>query len=307
MIGGLAAGALAGLAGGAMAAQPEPKRKRVLRVGHITDVHVFADKRAPERFAACLQEIQSMKDRPDFLLNGGDCIMDAMASSKDSVKGQWKVWNTVLKDNLSLPIHHAIGNHDVWGVNKDRAGLTGNEPLFGKQWPMQELGLADRFYAFSQGGWRFIVLDSIYMLGQDYHGRLDEVQYEWLKAELNEVPKTTPILILSHISLLSGCVFMDASNKEPTDWRVPAAWMHGDARRLVDLFWKHPNVKVAISGHQHLRERLEYNGLTYLCNGAVCGSWWDGNYKQTPPGYAIIDLYNDGTFEDRYIPYKDPA
>lgn len=301
-MGGLAAGAVAGLAGSAIGAEPEKKRKRTLRVAHMTDVHVFGQKHAPEGMAACLQHIHNLKDRPDIILNGGDCVMDSMASSEQSVRDQWKIWNTVLKGNLSLPIYHCLGNHDVWGVNKDRAGLTGNEPLFGKKWPMQELGMNDRFYAFTRGGWRFIVLDSIYMLGQDYHGRLDETQFEWLKAELESVPKTTPILILSHISLLSGCVFMDASNKPFTDWEVPAAWVHCDSRRLVPLFYKYPNLKVAISGHQHLRERLEYNGLTYLCNGAVCGNWWNGDYHQTSPGYAILDLYDDGNFEDQYIP-----
>ncbi len=79
--------------------------------------------------------------------------------------------------------------------------------------------------------------------------------------------------------------------------------MHTDVARLRELFWKHPNVKLCLSGHLHLRERVEYNGVTYLCNGAVSGGWWKGDHQQTKAGYAVIDLFADGTFEDQYLPY----
>ena len=35
------------------------------------------------------------------------------------VKGQWRVWNSVWRAECSLPVEHAIGNHDVWGWNKE--------------------------------------------------------------------------------------------------------------------------------------------------------------------------------------------
>jgi 3',5'-cyclic-AMP phosphodiesterase len=79
--------------------------------------------------------------------------------------------------------------------------------------------------------------------------------------------------------------------------------MHADARRIKDLFLKHPNVKLCLSGHIHLRDSLEYNGVTYACNGAVCGNWWQGNYQETKPGYAIVDLWNDGTHKIEYVTY----
>ncbi len=46
---------------------------------------------------------------------------------------------------------------------------------------------------------------------------------------------------------------------------------------------------------------LDYNGVTYLCNGAVCGGWWKGDYQETKPGFALVDLYDDGTFEHQYV------
>jgi len=86
--------------------------------------------------------------------------------------------------------------------------------------------------------------------------------------------------------------------------------MHIDSPGINELFNAHPNIRVCLSGHLHLYERVLYNGVTYICNGAVCGGWWDGPYKQCSPGYGVIDLYDDGSFENDYvefgwIPLKD--
>jgi hypothetical protein len=62
-------------------------------------------------------------------------------------------------------------------------------------------------------------------------------------------------------------------------------------------------VKLAISGHIHLLDEVVYNDVTYYCNGAVSGNWWKGDYHQTPAGYAVINLYEDGTFNREYIAY----
>jgi hypothetical protein len=80
--------------------------------------------------------------------------------------------------------------------------------------------------------------------------------------------------------------------------------MHQDARRLKNLFREHRNVKLCLSGHLHLRDRVDYEGVTYLCNGAVSGGWWRGPYQECEAGYALIDLRADGTFDHRYLRYS---
>ena len=46
---------------------------------------------------------------------------------------------------------------------------------------------------------------------------------------------------------------------------------------------------------------VQYLGVTYACNHAVCGSWWDGARDEFPPAYAIIDLHADGSFTNQVI------
>jgi len=79
--------------------------------------------------------------------------------------------------------------------------------------------------------------------------------------------------------------------------------MHTDAARLVALFDQHPNIRLCMSGHIHLYEQVLYNGVTYISNGAVSGNWWKGTRYRTENGYAIVNLYDDGSFENEYIPY----
>jgi len=127
---------------------------------------------------------------------------------------------------------------------------------------------------------------------------------DWLKKELKSVPAATPVFIMSHIPILSACVFLDGKNYRNGQWNVPGSWMHEDAAELTDLFYQFKNIKIAVSGHLHLLDKVEYNGITYCCNGAVSGAWWFGSYHQTGPGYALIDLFADGSFKTEYVSYR---
>ena len=86
-------------------------------------------------------------------------------------------------------------------------------------------------------------------------------------------------------------------------WEMPGGWMHTDAKQISEVFNQHKNVKLAVSGHIHLTDRVDYNGVSYCCNGAVSGRWWFGKYQHTEAGYAIIDLYDNGSFTNTYVSY----
>jgi 3',5'-cyclic-AMP phosphodiesterase len=90
-------------------------RKRVMRVAHLTDIHVHADKVAEEGMARALQSVQQLNPKADFVINGGDAIMDALEKSKEEVRQQWDIFKGILKAENTLPTFHVIGNHDVYG------------------------------------------------------------------------------------------------------------------------------------------------------------------------------------------------
>lgn len=291
----------------------DSERKRSLRIAHLTDIHVRSGK-AERGMIKALHHVQNLEDTPDVIFNGGDAIGDALYRDKANTQAQWNVWNDVLKKECSLPVYHCIGNHDVWGwgLHDDNLGQVQRikeNKLYGKQWAIEEFRLSGRYYSFDKAGWHFIVLDSTRKASNErsYLAKLDEEQFEWLKKELNSTPSNVPVCVLSHIPIHSFSAFFLGKNEESGNWRVPASWMHIDARRIKDLFFKHKNVKVCLSGHTHLQDEVEYAGVKYWGNGAVSGGWWGGAYQEFPPAYAVIDLYEDGSSERTFYAYNKEA
>jgi 3',5'-cyclic AMP phosphodiesterase CpdA len=282
---------------------PATNRQRVLRLAHLTDIHVQPELDAERGMAACLHHVQSLADAPQLILTGGDSVMDVMGHDLARGKVQADIWRRTLDNECSLPVISCIGNHDVWGWNKPASRTTGDEPNWGKAWGEDLLRLDNRYYHTDRAGWRVVVLDSTYPAGNGYTAKLDDQQFDWLANVLGETPATTPVLVLSHIPILSVAAYLDGNNEKSGNWQVPGSWMHIDARRIKDLFGKHPNVKVCLSGHLHLVDQVTYNGVTYCCNGAVCGAWWKGNYHECQPGYGVVDLFDDGTFANQYVTF----
>ncbi|MBV4359277.1 metallophosphoesterase family protein [Pinibacter aurantiacus] len=276
-------------------------KKQVLRFAHLTDVHIEPEMNAPKGFASCLHSIQLQKQKPSFILNTGDCIFDALKQPKDRVETQWTLWNYILKQENSLPIEYCIGNHDCWGFGQKE------DPLYGKKYALDKMSLAKPYRSFDKAGWHFIILDSIQPKndGTWYECVLDDEQFDWLQKDLAAVPSTTPVIVASHVPLVSAAtVVVDNKVKGDQGYVLGLGSMHIDAARIVELFDKFPNVKLCLSGHIHLYEQIIYNGVTYISNGAVSGNWWKGKRYQTVNGYAMVNLYDDGTFSNEYVPYS---
>jgi 3',5'-cyclic-AMP phosphodiesterase len=279
------------------------KRNRSIRIAHLTDMHVEPELHAGEGFAKALRHCQSHKDKPELILFGGDHVMDSYEADDARTALQWKLFHSVCDSECSIPHESCIGNHDIWGWIKDKAKTTGNEPNFGKQRAIDELKLSGRYRSFDKGGWHFVILDSVSPDGSGYHGVLDEEQFAWLEQDL-KAHTDSPIFVMSHIPLFSVTAFIDNQVSKGV-YTIYDGSVHKDSNRFRMLVKAHPNVKVAVSGHTHLIDRVDYNGVSYFCNGAVSGSWWRGpnGDGDCPEGYAIMDLYDDGSFEHEYVAY----
>ena len=279
----------------------------VLRVAHITDVHVQPERGGGRGMAACLRHIQSRKDRPSLILNTGDCIMDSFNHDRARTDLQWELWSKVLKDECSLPIEHCLGNHDIWGWNKTRSGTRGVEPQWGKQRGMEALGLDRPYHSFDHGAWHFIMLDSMVPFEEGYRARLDEEQFAWLQADLKSVGRKRPVLVGSHIPLFSPSAIIRTAGEDPAlPGRMAAtgANSHVDIRRIAELFKWHPNVKLCISGHLHEIDRADYRGVTYANNPAVSGAWWNGLIAERwGEMYTMLELHPDGRFAIEHVDY----
>ena len=265
--------------------------KKVLRIAHITDIHIRPDLNASNRFKICLEDIK--KHEIDFFLNGGDTIFAADYSDikRDRVTQQWDIWKELRNGFSEYEMYACLGNHDMWW-----AAPSKSDPMYGKDYVVKQLSIPKRYYSFDKIGWHFIVLDS----NNENAGSLDQEQRVWLENDLNLLPSGTPILIMSHYPILGVST-------------IPYGGNHTDSKYITKLFYKHPEKQInCISGHMHLLDSAIYNNVNYFCNGSLSGFWWGegdkesagrGWYQETPPGYAIIDLFEDGTLQNTYYPH----
>lgn len=274
------------------------ERKKVLRIAHITDVHLPAEEKPKLAFKKVLQEINNMKDRPDLIINTGDTVMDMNGKDAETNTKLWSAWHEVNQVN-KIKMYSCLGNHDVWyGKNDALDQEYKRDKRYGKAWAINELKLPNRYYETPVlNGWKFIALDSI---TYDHGYKIDDEQLQWLTKILETTPASTNICIFSHVPIITVTAYMYAAQRSPiANVKFPGGDQHIDVKPLKDLFFKHKNVKVCLSGHVHYIDDVEYLGVKYLCGGAVSGNWWGGNWSldEFPPVYSIIDLYEDGTAE----------
>src|SRR5215203_3045137 len=99
-------GTLAGAAAMPVSLQAETAAKKSIRFAHITDIHVKPGEIPEKGMAKALQHIQQLKQKPDFIINGGDSIMDALEADKQTKKNKFNLYKSILAKENSLPIYH---------------------------------------------------------------------------------------------------------------------------------------------------------------------------------------------------------
>jgi hypothetical protein len=230
--------------------------------------------------------------------------MDALLTTKARAIEQWDLYDKTLKANTRLKTYAVIGNHDVWGWSA-KEDYSANKD-FGKPIAIERLGLKDRYYSFDAGGWHFVMLDNIAQRPGAYFGGFDDAQQAWLEQDLakNMSGERLPVCIVTHIPLCSiaSLYFATGGERDETFYRTTDNLLHHAAKPIVRMLAKN-NVKLCISGHTHLMDRVDYLGVSFVCDGAVSGNWWGGPYQDFQEGYGIFDLYPNGTFAHQYVDY----
>jgi 3',5'-cyclic AMP phosphodiesterase CpdA len=125
-------------------------------------------------------------------------------------------------------------------------------------------------------------------------GLVDDAQIEWLKVDLQKVGTSRPIVIVTHIPFYSTWHQVVTS---PTAPQSPKSLINNSHvfRKLLKPY----NVKLVLSGHGHLRERIEISHQTHIQSGAVSGAWWRGRIEGDAAAYGVVTCHPD-RFDYRY-------
>lgn len=261
---------------------------------HFTDPHIQPERGAMDGMKQCLHMVNELE--PDFAINGGDLIMDALHVSEERAKLEWDCAAECLAE-LKVPAYHVIGNHDIGGWST-RAQMDESSPYFGKAYFREHYGDGRTYRSFDHKGWHFIILDTIGQLpdSPDYRGWIDAEQTEWLKADLAAAGRDTPVVIATHVP------FQTTLHQLTSDPTLAPVGPHGTVNNFHTI-WKllqSYNVQLILSGHGHIRERLDVGGLTHIQSGAVCGLWWKGDVHGEDEAFNVITCHADGSFDYRF-------
>jgi 3',5'-cyclic AMP phosphodiesterase CpdA len=195
---------------------------------------------------------------------------------------------------IGIPWYNVIGNHDVNYDAKSRLHVNETYERF----------YGPSYYSFDYGPAHFVVMDNIdWVMPTDpagkgeYQGGFGKRQLEFLKNDLEQIPKDQMVVLMMHIPL-------------------PSTTDHQDLFRLIE---QRPFC-ISIAAHQHYHQHLFFDEAAgwkgtkphhHLINVTVCGSWWSGKKDErgiphaimsdgAPNGYSIM-TFNGSEYRLEYV------
>lgn len=257
----------------------------------MTDIHVTDERDADDGLTAAIATVNQLN--PDFVITGGDLIMDALNQSYGRADSLYTLYKT-LQQNFNMPIYNTMGNHEVFGLYEE-SGISPQHADFGRNMYLKVMDYDQTYYSFDKNGWHFIVLDGIgFTPERRYYGFIDSLQIDWLEKDLQNVDPETPIVVSTHIPFVSVFgQFVNGANYGMSRGEVVT-----NAHDVLGIFENY-NLKLVLQGHLHEVEHIEYKGTHFITGGAVCGAWWQGARDGFPEGFVVVDVKGD-EFEWRY-------
>jgi len=270
----------------------QPARSK-LRLVFYTDIHTRLEWNTPLALEMAAEKINQC--RPDLVIAGGDLITDGFQSSASTVEPRWRAYMK-MHQAIRAPVHVVIGNHDLVAAIPEDGSPPSPDP---KRIFLEKFGLSQTHRSFTAAGYHFILLDPIIVTGgeEKYHGMIHGEQMEWLKQDLSRISASTPIIVVTHIPLMTG--FYQATRGATTP--APANRVVQNNREVLDLFQNH-NLILVLQGHLHVDEMLRWRKTTFITGGAICGKWWRGPWFGTEEGFGQIEM-EDNLIDWKYVNY----
>ncbi len=226
---------------------------------HASDTHL--DSASLPRMRRLRAMVDSL--RPAFVLITGDLVRDALRVPEVVARGYYDL----LAEELAafpVPVYTVPGNHEKFGIERERSGVPATHPLYGNR--MYRSYRGPNYYAFAAGSLLFLGLDTVDYDDMWYHGHVDELQRDWLRRILETGPAAARVVTFAHIPFVSGGevrIGYTDGGAAPTLIRTSgrAVFRHTvyNHEEILSLFGAtgHP-LEIALGGHIHMREAIEY-------------------------------------------------
>jgi predicted MPP superfamily phosphohydrolase len=258
----------------------------------MTDIHLQPERGAVEGFDLAIQRVNELN--PDFVITGGDLIMDALGQSYGRSDSLYNMFIEQSK-KFNMPVYNTMGNHEVFGLYVD-SGIDPTHEEYNEV--MYENRIGKRYYSFDHKGWHFMILDAIGQTEERrYIGEIDEEQINWIKKDLEQLDKGTPIVISVHIPFVTIQTQLSKGTTEPNSKGTVIT----NGKEVLELFKEH-NLTLTLQGHLHILEYIYLNGYSFLTGGAVSARWWQGPNYGLEEGFVLVKV-KGSEFDWEYIDY----
>ncbi len=264
-----------------------------LRLVFYTDVHTRTEWDTPRALALAAAAINAQN--PDLVIAGGDLITDGFQSSAARVAPRWDEYMK-MHHAIQADVYPVVGNHDLVAARPSDGSPAAENP---RSIYLSRLNLDRTYYSFNAAGFHFILLDSIQIAEDDYqyHGTIGPEQLEWLKRDLSNLPREIPIILATHMPLVTS-FFMASRGATFTARPNRVVVNNRDVLEIIENY----NVILVLQGHLHIKEMIQWRHTTFVTGGAICGKWWRGQWYGTPEGFNVLTL--TGNHVDwQYIDY----
>jgi len=227
---------------------------------HASDTHVDANN-LPR-----MKRFREMADSLNvaFVIISGDLIKDALRVNETTARGYYELFQKEITQ-FKAPVYTGVGNHELFGIERDKSLVSKEHPLYGKKMYRHYLG--PNYYSFNYGGIHFISIDGVGYQNLYYYGGVDETQLSWLEADLGHVPAQTPVVTFNHIPFVSpGFSFQDFENDPfygpqllEQNNKLEHRHIVYNFKEVQDHIGKRP-YPLALSGHYHAAQTSTITG-----------------------------------------------
>lgn len=237
-----------------------------LSILQLTDLHVLPTPestllgvKTEHYFHTVLAHAFEQRTQYDVLLLSGDLAQSPCTASYQRILHKIETYKT-----LTLCL---AGNHDDYPLMQQIL----NTPLVNcrKQtvW----------------GKWQIITLNSQILHSEA--GRLAQSELDFLESCLKEQRHLFAICVVHHNCLPTDSAWLDTMTIE-------------NSQVFLDIVARYPNVRVISTGHIHQEMNKKFGQVSVFGTPSTCFQFTpnsaDFSMDRTPPGYRILDLYDDG-------------
>jgi len=266
---------------------------------HASDTHISPASVERTRRLGLLVDSLS----PAFLIVTGDLVRDALRVGEPEATSYYELFARETS-GFRTPIWTVPGNHENFGIERDKSHVSATNPLYGRA--MYHRYFGPDYYSFNYGGVHFVGLNTVDIDDQSYYGHVDSLQLAWLARDLALVPATMPVVTFDHIPFVSTIEAFNGYMDGPPapsliTIRGKTVYRHtvSNAGEVLAVLRKRNHV-LALGGHFHAAEKVEYEiegqRTRFNLAAAIVGPS-DSHGLRFPSGVTLYTV-RDGVIDD---------